>query len=171
MATYQRAPDEVESVMNALIEQKYPDLVKYELTWKVIFAYPTLDEEGAPKGNAISVLGGPALWNLKVNSLKERAAGMPDVLFVVDGDEFGKMPRLEQDALLCEVLDSFTIATDKEGSVKADDLGRPKIKKLPPDAVVTLRVKTAEEYKEAAPCFKSMAYAGRLMKSTLDTEG
>ena len=166
MPTYQAAPFEVGNLFESMIDRRYPDFKQVELTFKVVFAYSKVDgDTGEATDAPVSVLGGKVAWSLAVINLKGRALGNPDVAFTIDGDHWGELNREEQDALVCEILDSFEVAKDKDGNPKADDLGRPKLKKIPPDQVILFRVKTVQEHKGFAPCAKQLTAAGQMVQA------
>jgi hypothetical protein len=65
---------------------------------------------------------------VKVRSLADRAAGSADVRIVLDGDGWEHWDRKRRQAVIDHELEHIEVQYDEEGSVKLDDLGRPKIK-------------------------------------------
>jgi len=162
--TYQKADNYTVNKMNELVVACFPELVRCKVTFEVIFAYPTLNDKGEAKGHAIAKNGLPVCAKSKKTSLADRAAGMADAVIYLDGDHWGKQSEKEQEAILFGQLYAFQVQTDDAGMVKGDDLGRPKLKILPPDFYAAGHLAVIEKYKEASPESKSLIYTSELVQ-------
>lgn len=135
MPSYMKADGDAHEVAQRVLHN-FPDfkhLIRVEMTFQVIFAYPTLDAEGEPKGPAIKHNGYPARATIKINSHKDRVAGLPDVTITVDGDWYGQANDRQRQAIFFHEflhieLKTFTDKVTGEEIPDSDDAGRPKLK-------------------------------------------
>ncbi len=134
MSTYRQADKEVEHLATGLLKYYYPALVLVEVSIEYLFAHAKIDEQtGEAQGPAIKHQGWPACATVKINSLKDRAAGCRDARIVVDGDEWPHWSKERRLAILHHELHHLELKLDDEGQVRSDDLGRPLLKLKPHD--------------------------------------
>lgn len=86
------------------------------------------EDTGEPKGPALLVRGVPALGATKINSLKLRAHGLEDAEIVIDGDRWKDLSRGQRLALIDHELTHLELNTTDSGTVRRDDLDRPRLK-------------------------------------------
>lgn len=102
-------------------------LIDAGVVFDFIFAYPTYDENGEPRGNAISKNGVKALGLCRIVGLKDRAMGRGDVEILIDYPWWEDASDEERTALLDHELHHAQVKT-KNDVVLRDDLHRPLIK-------------------------------------------
>lgn len=127
MPTYQTASGEVTNLAHKLIRKFYKDLADAEVTINYLFAY---GNDGAP---AIMHHGWPANGLVKVVSLRDRVAGLNDVVMLIDGDKWPDWTDEERAALIDHELYHLEVVPGKNTRFKKDDVGRPKIRLRPHD--------------------------------------
>ena len=125
---FKKCDDDVKKIAAGLMFAKYPELVEVDLRIDLIFAHAPPPKEGAQKQPALKHHGYPAAGICKINSLEQRVRGLGDVTILLDGDEWPHWSEKRQKAVIQHELEHVVIQRDKEGQVKADDIGRPKIK-------------------------------------------
>ena len=92
-----------------------------------VFAYGDLGEDGELVTDAITHNGHRAYGLCKIISLKDRAKGNGDVEILIDHDYWANLPEPQQRALLDHELNHIQVCLTKAGTMKIDDLERPKI--------------------------------------------
>lgn len=129
MPTYQKADAEVEGIAKAILErfESHSPLVKAKVKFDFIFAFPSLDENGHPKGDAIRKNGVKALGLCKIIGLKDRTMGRADVEILIDHPWWEDATDEQREALLDHELHHASVKL-KNGVVQRDDLQRPLIK-------------------------------------------
>lgn len=133
--TYEKSADydEVHDLIGEIVEKHHGELHKAEVTVGVTYAFNE-------KGPAVKLHGVACAAVIKINSLKARAEGAPDATITIDGKLWRRgggnhdpLPDDRRRALIDHEINHLMIAHDKEGRIKADDLGRPKLKMRPHD--------------------------------------
>lgn len=126
--TYTKAGpgDDATKVLAQALVRYHQVLVNEKVTVEVLLA-------SNPEGQPVMHHGWPACAVVKVNSLKDRAAGCCDARIVVDGDGFENWTAGKRLAVLDHLLEHLELLYDKEGAVKTDDLGRPRLRLKPHD--------------------------------------
>jgi hypothetical protein len=128
--TYDLAGDNVEAQMKRVMNKYHGDISDLGVTVGCLFAFN-------PDGPAVTKTGGyPAAAKVRIVSLKDRVAGMPDAQIVIDQTVWDKLDTAERDALLDHELQHLTPSLDKDNQPKIDDHGRPKLKMLKHDAEI-----------------------------------
>lgn len=108
-------------------ERFHSDLDVAGVTISTVFAFRDDD------GPALKHHGWPARAIIKINPLDKRAEGLQDVTLLIDGHWWGRASPAERLALVDHELTHLVLRLDKEGKVKPDDCGRPKLKIRPHD--------------------------------------
>jgi hypothetical protein len=129
MPTYQKAGIELGRLADKILKrfESHRPLLDSRVTFDFVFAFPSLDENGSPTGNAISKNGVKALGLCRIVSLKDRAMGRADVEITLDHPWWEDASDNERDALLDHELHHAEVKT-KNGVVMRDDLQRPMIR-------------------------------------------
>lgn len=129
MPTYSSVDDEVIDLVDRVMESQFPvlDTLEPEIDLKILFAYPT------GNGHAITKNGWPCLGLIKVVSTRDRAAGGPDVLLLIDGDRWPRLSPRRREALIAHELyhlePQYRWDPDRKINVAVlDDLKRPIVK-------------------------------------------
>jgi hypothetical protein len=135
--------DEVDGLIAAFITSTRPDLAEAGLTVRALFAYA--DEEPALKHN-----GYKALAVIKANNLKQRAEGLCDCTLTIDAAFWDDASDEQKAALIDHELVHPVLLRDKEGRLKLDDAGRPKIKMRLHDAQLGIFYEVVERHGKAA---------------------
>jgi hypothetical protein len=91
------------------------------------------EDSGRP---ILKLHGYPAAATIKVNSLEQRAQGMPDCTIKIDRATWDRLNEAQRRATLDHELYHIDIQHDDEGMPRYDDQGRPKIKLRLHDLVV-----------------------------------
>lgn len=151
MATYRKADSEADDIIRDLLIRHYPDLHEVGVTVSCLFAYaPRNEMTGEPTGPALKWAGMPAAAVIKINSLKDRVAGLADATITVDGDQWKDQSDVWKRALLHHELEHLELRLDDEGNVQTDDAFRSKLKCRQHDFYCAGFWNIVEQYKEAA---------------------
>ncbi len=123
--TYTTAPAALAKHVQETMERFHPELAKYEVTATLLCVSAARDENGMAKGPALLLHGYPCRATIKINSLKDRAAGLGDCTITFDGDEWENWTEPE----LIAVIDHELMHIELKGEDgETDDAGRPKLK-------------------------------------------
>jgi hypothetical protein len=128
MATYQNCGPEVGRMVKDLIADHYPELEEAGVTIHCQYAYAARNKDGEPKGPALRFGNYPAAAIVRVNSHKHRVQGEKDATIEIDGDHWEELTEAEQVALLDHEICHLEVLRDREGAVKTDNCGRPRLK-------------------------------------------
>lgn len=126
--TYELADTDVISVLDRMMAKYHKDLTEVELRVCCLMAIPAKNDKGEPLAPAVKLNGYPCQAIIKIISYKDRVAGREDVEITIDADNWEKLSEAERDALIDHELTHIEVQRDDEGTVKADDCGRPKVK-------------------------------------------
>jgi hypothetical protein len=77
--TYETAPKAVTDLLADLVALYHPEQAEAGVTYLVLLAHAPRDDEGDPQGAALKHGGYPCAGLVKINSLKERVAGLAAV--------------------------------------------------------------------------------------------
>lgn len=129
MPTYQKADEEAQKMAVDILAryESHKPLVEAGVTFDLIFAYPTLNEQGEPTGDAIKKNGIKALGLCRIINLKDRTMGRSDVEILIDHPWWEDATDDQREALLDHELHHASVKL-KNGVVQRDDLQRPLIK-------------------------------------------
>ena len=136
MSTYRICEKSVTDLASGLIDEHYPDVEEAKATIRYLFAYGPRDEDGHATGPAITHNGYVASGLCRVNSLRDRVAGLMDVTILLNGDEWPDWSSERQLAVLDHEIYHVQVQRDKSGRVKIDEAGRPKIRLRKHDIVI-----------------------------------
>ena len=119
---YLPADDEINGLVRRVMEKYHPELDGMGVTVSTLRAF-------SASGHPLKSKGFPALADICVTSLQDRARGMSDVKMRIDGAAWDGMSREARVALIDHELEHIKVVPDKDsGNPGVDDLGRPKLK-------------------------------------------
>ncbi len=130
--------------LEKLIRRDFPELTEAKVTVTLMFA---ANADGA----AIKHHGVPELAKIKVNSLSDRAEGKADATLTVDQDKWDERTDRQHEAILAHELTHLVVKRDKDGVVKVDDCGRPKLGTIPDDWTINGFYSNVQRYGADAP--------------------
>ncbi len=122
MPNFSRTPGDVDVILREVLDEFHPSLVAASVRVTTLFSHA-----GDSGGPALKLHGYACAATVKVNSLKDRVEGKADATIVIDGDSWHDWSYEERRAVLDHELYHLELKQDKEGQVKTDDAGRPKI--------------------------------------------
>jgi hypothetical protein len=138
--TYELADEDVVNRMQKVLRKYHGNIGILHVNVGVLMATN-------PEGPAVTKTGGyPCAAKVRIVSLKDRAAGMPDAQIIIDALRWEELTAVERDALLDHELEHLQPALDKDGKPKQDDLGRPKLKMKLHDAEIGIFRSVVERY-------------------------
>lgn len=141
--TYTEADKSTYAVLRRAVERFHRDVMAADPTFTVLMA--SNGEDAALKRNGYKV---QAL--IKVVGLKDRAAGMNDVLLLIDSAAWGMMSEEGKLSLMDHELTHLILKRDENGNIKRDDLDRPKFGIRPHDFEIGGFAEVIERHKEYA---------------------
>lgn len=124
--TYSPAPTDLLSTLTDLRRRYHADLDRAGVTIRVLMA-------ANPDGDALRHHGYPALALVKINNLRDRAAGLDDATMLVDAGWWKDASDEEREAVLDHELTRIEVKKDDGGNPVLDDCERPKLGKRPCD--------------------------------------
>ena len=136
-------------IQDAMAKYHQP-LHEAKVSLTIIVSSGPRDKNGDVCGPAVSVNGYPAMAAIKATNLKQRAAMLGDAILEIDGDRIDELSDAERAALWDHELTHLEIVVDKDGAVKRDDLGRPKLKSRKHDFQIGGFHEIAERHKTDA---------------------
>jgi hypothetical protein len=125
---FRKGNDRECELLSEVLEKHHPELHAAELIVDVLVAFATKNEQGEPRGPALSHGGYPAIATVRINSLKQRVLGGGDALVTLDGDRWGDFSPPQQRAILDHELTHLELVEGDEGGVEGDDIGRPRLR-------------------------------------------
>jgi hypothetical protein len=146
--TYCEANNTVISLMGGVIDEFFPDIRRCEpeLAISVLMA----DNEDNP-GGALKKYGAGVVAMIKRSSKEDKAENGPDLRILIDADRWRGSSERRQRAILAHELRHVEIQWEPGGRVpQADAYGRPKIKLVADDWVLTGFEDVAEWFGEDA---------------------
>lgn len=124
--SFSEAPAAVRDLAVGLIEAHYQDLKEGDVTITYLMAHN-------PDGPALTKGGWPCKALVKINSLRDRVAGLSDCLILLDEDGWREWSAKHQLAVMDHELFHVLVCRNKVGAIKYDDANRPKLKLRPHD--------------------------------------
>jgi len=119
--TYQPCTPDVESMVQGLIKQYYPDLEAADVSLCLLFAVNG-------ESPALMQNGYPALAMVRLNNLRDRIAGLKDATILIDQSNWVEWSDEERLAVLDHELYHLEVKRTKYGQIEHDDANRPKLK-------------------------------------------
>jgi len=147
--TYQRIESKEQrhnDVMDAM-RHYHKDLADAGVTVALLIASGPRDSHGELMGPAVSHGGYAAKAVVKITNLKDRAAGLEDVVLILDGDHIDEWTDREADAIYDHEL-AHPVLVLKKGKLVRDDLNRPKLRMRKHDGQFGWFFDVAERHKE-----------------------
>lgn len=124
---YQLCGEEVTDLAEEITKAYHQDLHQAGVQVRYLYAFK-VDKAEQPNGHALKHHGYPALAIIKINSLKDRVAGLADATCLIEGDAWNERGEAQRKAILDHELEHLTLVVDDAGAVEKDDAGRPKLK-------------------------------------------
>jgi hypothetical protein len=125
--TYTKAKTDVKEMIATVMDKYHPDIASAGVTVVCLMALAEVDEDGYPKGHAVSDGGYPCAAKIRIVNLKDRAKGIADAELVIDEREWAELPQRTKIALLDHELEHLKLVI-KGGDVMKDDCRRPLLK-------------------------------------------
>lgn len=142
--TYSAGSEDVLISLEQMMRANHPELAK--VTIGTLFVFD--DESDA---QVLTHQGYSSLAVVKINSLRDRAAGATDALIVVDRAGWLELDKLSRDALVDHELMHLEHAEEeKTGKPRYDSLGRPKLRMRKHDHQMGWFDAVAARHKEAS---------------------
>jgi Putative phage metallopeptidase len=126
--TYEPATDLVTKLADRVMREHHPGLHAAKVQVGYLMAHAPRDANDEPKGPAIKLRGRACKAVVRIVNLKDRVAGLPDAMVILDGDEWDEWSEREQAAIIDHELTHLELKTDESGAVQRDDIGRPKLR-------------------------------------------
>lgn len=133
MPCYTAATEETNAMVGVVMEKYHKELHDAGVTVQVLMALPVTNENGESQGPPLKMRGYPVIAKIKANSLRDRVAGLADVLIEIDEDRWEQLKTNERKALLDHELYHLVVKRDKDNQIVEDDHGRPKLRSRPHD--------------------------------------
>lgn len=119
--TYTVCPDEIRKLAERIQRRDHHDQIEAAVSITYLFARN-------PEGPPLSFGGYPAAAIFKINSLKDRVAGLTDATISIDEDAWESYSEETRLALLDHELLHGEVCRNKVGAFKYDDANRPKLR-------------------------------------------
>jgi hypothetical protein len=123
MPSYSRGKPEIRARVSEVMGRYHGALVEAEVTVGVLMCHPGEGEE-----HALKLHGYPCAATVKVTPLKQRVMGIEDAIITIDAVTWEGLTEEERVAVIDHELQHLDVAVDKDGEVRADDQGRPRLK-------------------------------------------
>lgn len=124
MPRYETAPADAVTLLGIVVEKYHGRLTDVGVKVDLLFARPTLDKNGDPKGDPVKLNGYTCAAVVRSVPLKLRAQGHGDAEITIDGDNWDVLAEEERIALLDHELTHLEPVQTSKG-LKRDDLDRP----------------------------------------------
>lgn len=121
--TYSKAKPPILDLLADAIARYHGPLKEAEVTVGVLCAWPGPDDE-----HPVKLHGYPCLATIRVTPYRQRVHGIEDAVITLDGPAWAQKTEAEQLAILDHELQHLELVRDRDGILKADDQGRPKLK-------------------------------------------
>lgn len=161
--TYETVDSDTEFKVASIMEKYHQPIYEAKVELNILFAHGPKDAEGETTGPAIAVNGYPALASIKINNLKDRAAGLRDATLLIDGDQWPLTPDPRKLAIIDHELEHLEIKADEDGTIQTDDLGRPKLKIRLHDFHFGGFMSIAERHKDDSVESETVKHVGKMM--------
>lgn len=128
MSVYTRCDDSVNEIIETVMQEHHRPLMDAGVTVDSLWAYASVDQNQDPAGPALTLHGYPCAAIVRIINLKDRAKGLADTEVCIDATRWQVTPELSRVALIDHELEHIELVLDKNGLLKRDDLGRPKLR-------------------------------------------
>ena len=155
--SYSECPSEIIMRVKRMVQDGYPELAEADVTMHLLWAVND-------KGAAIKHHGWPSKALIRINNLRDRVAGLSDVILLIDERGWQEWSEEQQTAILDHELFHLEVKHDKEGAIKFDDANRPKLRLKPHDWQMGGFNVIAERHGTASPEFEAMHEIARQWK-------
>lgn len=147
--TYERASDETQRLINRVLIEHHGELHDAGVRIDALMACK-IDRETGEQSQALKDRNYPIAAKIQVTSYADRVRGIADAKLTIDAYAWSRLPETRREALIDHELEHLDVVIDKEGQIKRDDLGRPKLKIRPHDFELGWFTAVAERHGEAA---------------------
>lgn len=130
--TYSQVKLETQQMFDR-IREDYEELVDFEVTFDVLFAFGARDADGETTKPAITKNGVELHSKAKVYALDARAAHNTCAVIYLDGDVWDHSSSTYKEAMIHSALSSLEVKRNKDDEVVYDDLHLPKLTLKKPD--------------------------------------
>lgn len=127
MPTYAKAPAEVRETIADVLRRFHGELLAAEVTVDALMVGHS-GESADPDTSAVKLHGYECAAVVRVTPLKQRARGIADAQIEIDSGTWQRLSAAERLALIDHELTHLELIRDREGLVKGDDCGRPRLK-------------------------------------------
>lgn len=164
MPVFEKAPAGVNSHLGKIVEKYHGGLHKAGVTFEVLMASPTVNKNGESSGPPLKKNGFPVLALVKITSLADRTAGMPDAMLQLDAEAWKDMKMPRKDALLDHMMTYLTVKTDKDDATVTDDQDRPKLQRRKHDREVGWFDEVVRRHQFEAPEYQQFDSIAKAMQ-------
>jgi len=133
MTTYAKADKQAKANMAHAMKRYHPELRDAEVSVDLLLAYGPRDANGDLVSPALTSKGLQCLGKIRVLGLKDRVAGRGDAEMLLDGDQIDEWSDEELAAIIDHELTHLELQVADDGTVKRDDIDRPKLRIRPHD--------------------------------------
>ena len=124
------APSDAALMLEMVIQKYHDRLVRAGVTIGIEFAHKAADSK---EPTALKLHGRYCQAIASITPYRARVRGCKDAYVTVDNECWAKKNKQERVALLDHELTHFELDLDKDGNLRSDDRGRPKLKMRPHD--------------------------------------
>ena len=170
--TYEAAKNDVTDIAAEVMENSFPELDRVRLRVGCLFAHN-------PDAPALKIAGHPVTDRVRIVSLKDRAAGLPDVQVIIDASWWDEQDADARRRMFWRAFKHLKLvpASDKEVDAgrhlhgyKIDDLGRPKLKFRPCDYMTSGFYGSVELFGEQSPEVAELRVIGAKVRELVQRE-
>jgi hypothetical protein len=140
MATmYRKADPDTAEMLGRVMKECHKLLVEATVRVGVLLASTEIDQEGRPKSAPVKSHGVPCVAKTRLINRKQRLQGVPfEAVIEIDEHRWELMTEEAQEAVIDHELTHLELKRDPDTNLPlSDDDGRPKLKLLPDDWVLT----------------------------------
>jgi hypothetical protein len=160
--TYCKAPADLTALIRRLVPL-HPELHEVEARVSGLVAHPDesdadagppeKDDDGRESYLALKERSIPVCGTVKVVGQLQRAAGLADALVILDGFWWNHLDWSDRrkEAEVWKQLARLAVKRYKEGAVKSDDGGRPKLEIRPPTIFLAVDAAVLRRYGDVLP--------------------
>jgi hypothetical protein len=139
---------EVYEILQTVLETWHPELVDAGVTIGVQFASPGEDDDSGK--SAVILHGYECAAVFRITPYRWRVRGVEDAVIEIDGNTWKSLTAEERTALIDHEVTHCELVRDREGVLKADKAGRPKLRCRLHDVVIGGFASVARRHGESA---------------------